>query len=104
MNILDLLPRYAIYLEHERKLAKQTRIAYLSDLRVLARFISDDVTAINVDNLRAYMRDLSEKGAATNTIRRKFRGFATFWQWMRMEGIVEDVPTDRIRLPKRTVP
>lgn len=103
-TILSLIPKYDHYLEHERQSAVSTRAAYLSDLRKLAVFLPGDVGQITLDDMRAYQRHLHEQGAKTNTIRRKFHGFSTFWHWLVMEKYAQEIVVERIRLPKQHRP
>jgi site-specific recombinase XerD len=101
-TIGDLLPEYEDYLTHERHLAEQSIVAYLSDLRGLVDFLAGKPVAdIQVNDLRAFMRDLSHQGYKTASIRRKFHGFGTFWRWLRMEGYTDEVLTDYVQLPKK---
>lgn len=102
-TVNDLLPLYDIYLRHERQFAESTRAAYRSDLLDLAAAIPGDVDRISLIDLRAYQRDLSLRGLSASTILRKFAGFTTFWRWMRMEGFVTEVLTERIQLPRKTI-
>lgn len=101
-TISDLLPAYEDYLRHERQSADLTVIAYLGDLRGLADFCqAKPVSEIAVNDLRAYMRDLSHQGFKTATIRRKFHGFGTFWHWLKMEKHASDVITEQLKLPRK---
>lgn len=104
--ISDLLSRYEDYLTHERALADATRYAYLRDLRLLADFTPFAVEHVDRDELRAYMRYMSQKGYAPATIRRTFHGFGTFWAWLKLEGIVGELATENLNLPRlnRTAP
>jgi site-specific recombinase XerD len=99
-TITALLPRYEEYMVHERALAASTVRAYLLDLRKLAVFTDRPVEEIDRDELRRYMRDLSKRGLAPSTIRRMFHGFGTFWKWLKMERVVDQVATESLNLPR----
>jgi len=101
-TILALLPAYESYLRHERQLADLSIVAYLSDLHALGAFLTGkEVSRIEINDLRAYMRNLSEQGFKVASIRRKFHGFGTFWRWLKMEGHTSDVITEQLRLPRK---
>lgn len=100
-TITHLLPAYRLYLEHEAKRSPMTVAAYLSDLRRLAAFVDDrPIGAIQSDDLRAYMRVLSQAGLSTRTVERKMACFSTFWKWLKLEGRVTVVITESVRVPK----
>jgi len=100
-TILDLLPEYVDYLQHERRLSARTLIGYVSDLRQLAAFIDKAVDEITVDDLRAYMREMSRAGRTTTTIQRRMNGFSTFWHWLVLSHYVPEVIPTKLRLPKK---
>jgi len=100
-SIIELLPSYSEYLMYERQLAQATMIAYISDLHTLESFLQKPIESVVSDDLRAFMRHMSKAGKQTTTIRRKMHGFTTFWQWLRLQGIVTKVLTEDLHLPKR---
>lgn len=96
---------YRQYLEHERRMAKQTVAAYLGDVRTLIETIGDvDVSAIQQSDVRAHMRHLSERGYKQRTIERRIYGLATFFGWLKLEGLIQAAPTEGIRIPRRPRP
>lgn len=99
-TIPSLLTDYREYLEHERQVAKATVTAYLSDLRTLEAFVQKPVEEMGMDDLRAFMRHMSKNGIRTATIHRKIAGFTTFWKWLKLQHVVDEVITERIRLPR----
>src|SRR5512138_2688857 len=100
-TIVSLLNEYREYLEHERQLAAQTVKAYLSDLRVLNDFVSEKpIDEIGLDDLRAFIRDMSKHGLKTGTIHRRVGGFTTFWKWLRLQHFQVEVITEGLKLPK----
>jgi len=101
MRIDELLGQYEEYITHEIQLAPATISNYLSDLRKYSCFTSKEVAAITADDLREYMRHLSKIGLQSTSIRRKIHGFTTFWEWLKMQDIVQDVITQEIRLPRK---
>lgn len=102
--VSDLMFRYENYLRHEKRAADLTVAAYLSDLRVFGEWLDRDVESVVLDDMRAYLRHLSKSGRKYSTIERKFAGFSTFWQWLKMEKVVVDNPIDYITIPKKPRP
>lgn len=101
MYICELLPAYRDYLTHERRLARSTVTAYISDLNVFSQYATKPVQAIVLDDLRGYMRHLSKSGLETATIRRKMHGFTTFWEWLQLCRYVSEIVPKGLRLPRR---
>lgn len=101
-SIESLLKEYLDYLEHERHLAIATRTSYKSDLMTLDAFLKGKpVVEITLDDLRAFSRHMSKQGRAITTIRRKIWGLGTFWEWLILKGLVKEVITKNVYLPKK---
>lgn len=104
MNLLDTIAPYEQYLRFERQLAKDTIRAYLKDIKDFASVVGDlDVSTVERDHLRAYMRHMKEKqGRARATIQRRIWGFGTFFRWAKYEKLRSDSsPTEGVVLPKK---
>lgn len=101
MNIFDLLPDYEKYLLYERGLRPATVTNYLCDLRLYGLQESRPVREITLNDLRAYQRSLAEGGKHPVTIRKKIYGLSTFWEWLKMEGQVEDILPRLLTLPRK---
>lgn len=100
-KILDLIKPYREYLQDERLLAKQTITAYTSDLAGLSAWWKADVSTITRNDLREYMRHLTQAGQSRATVRRKMQGFCTFFQWCEMEKHMQEDPSKGLVVPPR---
>lgn len=100
-TIADLMPAFRDYLEHERRMSHNTTLAYMNDLERLNAHIFKDVTEFTLNDLREFQRHLSKLGRTSSTIQRVFAAFTTFWRWMRLEGHVNEVLTERLLLPRK---
>lgn len=100
MNVNDLLRDYRAYLEHERRFARGTVEAYMSDLRDFARHVPGEVNTIAFIDMRVYLRCLSERGLHEHTIERKFAALRTFWRWLRRDGYATGDPLTDVLLPR----
>lgn len=101
MNIFDLLPDYKNYLLYERGLRPATVVNYLCDLRLYAAQEGRSVGDITLNDLRAYQRGLAEGGKHPVTIRKKIYGLSTFWEWLKIEGHVDDILPRLLTLPRK---
>jgi len=101
MTIQELLNNFSDYMRFERGFSLATVRAYLSDLRELALSLPNEVMTITIQELRAYQRELARKSLSPLTIERKFAAFTTFWGWLRIEGLVKELITEGIVLPKK---
>lgn len=102
MLLSDLIPAYRDYLKYERQLRPQTVQAYTSDVRGLDKHLPGvHIGQVTVDDLRRYLRQMSKDGLHTNTIRRRFHGFGTFYEWLILEGHTDQNLAHKVRLPKK---
>jgi len=102
VTLIESLSRFKEYLEHERKMARQTVVAYDSDVKRLVKSIGDKaVDSVTLDELRAHLRQMSKEGVARNTLLRRMHGLNTYWEWLVLESLVPEKISAKIRLPKR---
>ena len=98
----------------ERGAAMNTRQAYWRDLADVSLFLkgtkNSDVDVATTDQLKAYLKDLSEKtntkGAnkgkiAVRTVARRLSALRQFYRYLVSEGVREDDPTTTIESPKQ---
>jgi integrase/recombinase XerD len=78
-----------------RQFSPQTQRAYHSDLRHFALFAGDDLTAVTVANIVAF---LASGNAASATQRRRAATLRAFYHWLIGQNLVERNPMERIAL------
>ena len=118
----DLHPMVDSFLDMlttERGAAMNTRQAYWRDLADVSLFLRNnrdtDINKANTDDLKAYIKDLSEKihtkgersgKIAVRTIARRLSALRQFYRYMISEDARSDDPTSTIESPKqgRTLP
>lgn len=118
----DLHPSVDAFLDMlstERGAAYNTRQAYWRDLADVSLYLrkerKTDVNAAKPDDLKAYLKDLSEKNhtkgtktkkIATRTVARRLSALRQFYRFMISENMRQDDPTSNIDSPKqkRTLP
>ncbi len=111
-NFLDMLTT-------ERGAAMNTRHAYWRDLADVSLYLRNtrksDVDRANTEDLKAYLKDLSEKThskgtnsskIAVRTVARRLSALRQFYRFLVSENIRKDDPTSTIESPKqgRTLP
>ena len=90
----------------ERGAARNTWLAYESDLTELAAFLAargQSPSGADAESLRAYLVSLSAAGFAASTAARKLSALRQFHRFLVREGVREDDPSallDSPRLPK----
>jgi integrase/recombinase XerD len=90
----------------ERGAARNTWLAYQSDLTELASFLAArgrGVATADADSLRAYLANLSDAGFAARTAARKLSALRQFHRFLLREGVRDDDPSELLdspRLPK----
>jgi len=118
----DLHPSVDAFLDMlttERGAALNTRQAYWRDLADVSLFLrkehNSDVNKATTDDLKAYLKNLSEKThtkgsnkgkIAVRTIARRLSALRQYYRFMISEGMRSDDPTSTIESPKqgRTLP
>lgn len=118
-DLNPLVDSFLDMLTTERGAAMNTRHAYWRDLADVSLYLrrerKTDVDKATTDDLKAYLKDLSEKthikGAnqsiiAVRTVARRLSALRQFYRYMVSEGARQDDPTSTIESPKqgRTLP
>ncbi len=118
-NLHPLVDSFLDMLTTERGAAMNTRHAYWRDLADVSLYLrakrSTDVDKATTDDLKAYLKDLSEKvhikgqhkgKIAVRTVARRLSALRQFYRYMVSEDIRQDDPTSTIESPKqgRTLP
>lgn len=100
------LPEFESYLRHERGRSEHTVRAYLTDLQALAAFAAsigaDGPGELTLTDLRSYLADLRESGAARSTMARRSASLRTFYGWAVRTGRLTSDPSLRLQAPKRS--
>ena len=101
----ETLHAYARHLGAERGRSVHTRRAYLGDVRhLLAHLAGRGVTEladIRIGDLRAWLGDQADAGAARATIARRAAAARTFLRWAEHTGRIPSDPSVRLAAPKR---
>lgn len=113
-NLNPLVESFLDMLTTERGAALNTRQAYWRDLADVSLFLkakaSNDIDMATTDQLKSYLKDLSEKAnnkdpnkgkTAVRTIARRLSAMRQFYRYLISEGIREDDPTSTIESPKQ---
>lgn len=99
----DLLDRFAAHLRYESGRSEHTVRAYLADIRGLTAFAGARgvrLTDVDLDLLRAWLAEISRRGAARTTVARRVSSVKTFCEWATREGEMSVDPAVRLQAPK----
>lgn len=98
-----ILINYQSYLKFERNFTQNSVEAYLSDLQKIKKFAEDrgktllNLTPEDAEDFACGLRDL---GISPTSQKRIIEGVRAFYRFLRLEGEVENDPTEFIDLPK----
>ena len=87
----------------ERNAARNTLVAYQSDLEDFAAFAARSGQALagaGADTLRAYLAGLSAAGLSARTAARRLSALRRFHRFLLREGVRADDPTGLLDAPK----
>ena len=108
MTLDEARDRFVQHLRGERRCSGRTVSEYGSDIAGLAAFAKnarvdalEDVRAIDLELLRAWMSVLSRKYAASSLMR-KVAAVRTFMRWLQRREIIAHSPADQLATPKVT--
>ncbi|MDC0948563.1 site-specific tyrosine recombinase XerD [Gammaproteobacteria bacterium] len=101
---LALLDRYFDSLLLEEGLSNNTLIAYRNDIDSFAAWIDSDRDRLLIDvdaaDIRRWLADLSARELSVRSISRKLSSLRRFYRYLQREGLREDDPLAKIRMPK----
>lgn len=100
----ETLRQYTEYLEKEKKMAANTRMAYEGDVAELQAFLLErgndqPLTASNTD-LVAWMLKLKNDGRSGSTLNRKLAAVRGYYSFFIKKGWISVNPADNIKSPK----
>lgn len=102
----ELLHAFSRHLGAERGRSSHTRRAYLGDVRHLLGFgLSRGITELGdlrLGDLRSWLGEQADGGAARSTIARRAAAARTFLKWATRTGRIEADPSLRLVAPRRT--
>ena len=96
---------YMTMLKVERTLAKNTLESYQRDLNQYHSFLKDDLKIKSIRNvtlghIRTYVRHLSDKSMAANSVKRAISTIRTYHNFLLAEGRMKDNPAQLLEAPK----
>jgi len=100
----ETLRQYTEYLEKEKKMAVNSRMAYEGDVEELHAFLRErgndqPLTASNTD-LVAWMLKLKNDGRSGSTLNRKLAAVRGYYSFFIKQGMISVDPTENIKSPK----
>ncbi len=104
VTLQDSVQRYLDYLERVRILSNATVLAYGNDLRSLMSFCGGDtaIGAIDIADVRAWVRSMSEAGLSAGTINRRLSAVKGFFSFLEENDIVRGNPAESVRSVRRS--
>ena len=101
----EVLAAFERHLHSERGRSEHTTRAYLGDVRSLMAFLDDTGVAelgdVRLQDLRAWLAQQAQAGAARSTIARRSAAVRTFLAWATQTGRLDADPSLRLVAPKR---
>lgn len=100
-----LLDGYRAYLQLERGMTQNTRMAYLADVRKFADWAAADTLAPALQSmtdadLQAFAASLHDMGISPRSQARIISGLRSFYKYMRLERYIDNDPTALLESPR----
>jgi integrase/recombinase XerC len=104
-RLRHLVDDFARHLLSERGLSAHTVRAYQGDVSALLDYAADSgvtkVAELRLADLRSWLAQMAEAGAARSTIARRAAAARAFLRWATRTGLTETDPSLRLAAPKR---
>lgn len=114
MRLDEAIEGFLRAVEFEYGYSPNTIKAYRNDLRSLLEFVDGgdvdavtrhrDVTALDLELLRAWLWDRQQRGYAAGTIARSVASVKSFGSWLEQRRIMPGSPASRLQAPKQSRP
>lgn len=102
-DIADVKRRFLAHLTMEKGMSRNTAAAYGDDVDKLTRYLADAGIAVeraSTDDLERFICDLQNVGIQPRSQARIISGVKSFYKFLRLEGYMDDDPTELILTPK----
>jgi integrase/recombinase XerD len=101
----QFIREYMKILKVERNLARNTLESYQRDLNQYHSFLSNDLKIKSIRNvtlghIRSYIRYLSDKPMAANSIKRAISSIRTYHNFIKANKLMKDNPAQLLSIPK----
>ena len=94
----DLLKDYENYLKIERAMSRNTVTSYCSDVSGFLQYIHGDPVLVQTEDLEVYLKSLDKLSKRSQA--RLLSSLRSFFDWLVIEGLLDDNPCDRTDYPK----
>lgn len=103
--MFDYLALFQEYLTVELGLAKNTRLAYMRDLRLLMKSLQlkadEELLQVSRQQLIAYLVRLKQEGRAASTVARKLASIKAFYRFLTAERYIRRNPAEVLEAASR---
>lgn len=105
MTLERAVEEFLDHLGAERNRSEHTIRAYQGDLRSLMTYLESQGVGtwgeVRLEELRAWLAELSEQGAAKTSIARRIASTRAFFAWAKKHQIIAVDPSTRLQVPRR---
>ncbi len=101
-DIEKVLDGYEAYLKLERGRSDNTCSAYLHDVKMLLSYLAGmPLAQVSRDELNNFVATLYDLGIQASSKARIISGVKSFFKYLRLEGYIEDNPTELLEAPRQ---
>ncbi|MBN2485245.1 MAG: tyrosine-type recombinase/integrase [Bacteroidales bacterium] len=101
---MDLTERFLNYIKHEKRYSPNTIRAYTDDIRCFSEFIKVgggvSLPGVKPAEVRSWLVYLAGTGISARTYKRKLSSVKAFYKFLLREGVIEQMPTEAVIMPK----
>ncbi len=97
---MEEISLFCNYLLIDKKYSSNTIASYKRDLLKLDSFLNKDIKKITEDDIKKYLKYLTESKESKKTIARNISALRSFYKFLMIEKIVKNNPMENIELPR----
>jgi integrase/recombinase XerD len=97
----ERIDQYLDYVYNEKRLSKNTLIAYKRDLSAFSAWLGADTPQITRQQIAAYLTDLRQQRRAPATTNRNLATLRGWFAWLKVTGCIDKDPCELLQNPTR---
>ncbi len=98
---MKYIEEFLKYIEFEKNYSPLTVKSYRIDLEEFIKDINKDLTKVNREDVKLYLKDLFDMEDSSKTVSRKISSLKSFYRYMKDNGYISINPLSSIRYPKK---
>jgi integrase/recombinase XerC len=105
---MEIVQRFLNYITHEKRYSPHTVRAYTDDIECFREFLEaqdkSNLLAVSTNDIRSWLIYLAGTNLSPRSYKRKLSSVKAFYKFLLHEGIIKQLPTEALIIPKHQNP